>query len=59
MIFFCKISPFFLPHHPDLLSQRFACSKALWVAPSASAKKTAYFKTKKIIGRFFFDLFSI
>jgi hypothetical protein len=41
MIFFCKISPFFLPHHPDRLSLRFTCSKALWVAPSASAKNIA------------------
>jgi hypothetical protein len=38
-----------LSYHPDRLSPRFACSKALWVAPSASAKKTDYFTTKKII----------
>jgi len=38
MIFFCKIIEFFYPHHLDRLSQRFACSKALWVAPSANAK---------------------
>ena len=47
-----------LSYHPDRLSQRFASRKALWVAPSASAKKTAYFTTKNIIWRFFFDLFT-
>jgi hypothetical protein len=49
MIFFCKISPFFSPHHPDRLCPRFPSLEALWVAPSANAKKTTYFTTKKLI----------
>ena len=51
MIFFCKISLFFSQHHPDRLSSRFIRRLALWVAPSASAKKITYFTTKNIIWR--------
>ena len=42
LIIFCKINEFFYPHHPDRLSQRFTCSKALWVAPSAIVFYTSF-----------------
>jgi len=46
MIFFCKINEFFYQHHPDRLPSHFILRMALWVAPSANAKKLIFYDEK-------------
>ena len=47
MIFFCKIIECLYPHHPDRLSSSSIRRLALWVAPSANAKKLIILLRKK------------
>jgi hypothetical protein len=56
MIFFCKIIEFLYPHHPDRLSISSIRRLALWVAPTASAKKLNILPRKKSYDAFFLIL---
>ena len=59
MIFFCKINEFLYPHHPDRLPSRFIRRLALWVAPSANAKKLIILKRKTSYDGFFLIFFQM